>query len=35
MKLELLSAAELGRLVNKGEISPTEIVEYFAKRIEE
>ncbi len=35
MKLELLSAAELGRLVSKGEISPTEIIEYFAKRIEE
>lgn len=34
MKLELLSAAELGHLVNNGEISPTEIIDYFAERIE-
>ena len=35
MKLELLSGCELGRLVNKGEISPTEVIEYFKQRIEE
>ncbi|MCR4951788.1 MAG: amidase [Solobacterium sp.] len=35
MKLELLSGAELGRLVNRREVSPTEVVEYFRKRIEE
>lgn len=34
MKLETLSGAQLGRLVNKGEISPTEIVTYFKERIE-
>ncbi len=34
MRLELLSAAELGRLVNKKEISPSEVVRYFAERIE-
>ena len=34
MKLELLSAAELGRLVGRGEISPSEVVRYFAERIE-
>ena len=34
MKLELLSAAELGRAVNRGEVSPTEVVRYFAERIE-
>lgn len=35
MQLERLSAAELGRLVNKGEISPTDVIRYFQKRIEE
>ncbi len=35
IRLERLSAAELGRLVNKGEISPTEVIRYFQKRIEE
>ena len=35
MKLELLSGCELGRLVNKGEISPTEVIEYFKQRIEQ
>jgi amidase/aspartyl-tRNA(Asn)/glutamyl-tRNA(Gln) amidotransferase subunit A len=34
MKLERLSGCELGRLINKGEISPTEAIEYFKKRIE-
>ncbi|MBQ6551909.1 MAG: amidase [Lachnospiraceae bacterium] len=34
MKLELLSAAELGRLVNRRELSPTEAVLYFRDRIE-
>ena len=35
MKLEQLSGCELGRLVNKGEVSPTEVIQYFRKRIEE
>ena len=35
MKLEQLSAAELGRMVNRSEISPTDVITYFAKRIEE
>ena len=35
MKLEQLSGCELGRLVNKREVSPTEVIEYFKKRIEE
>ena len=35
IRLERLSAAELGRMVNKGEISPTEVIRYFQKRIEE
>jgi amidase/aspartyl-tRNA(Asn)/glutamyl-tRNA(Gln) amidotransferase subunit A len=34
MKLERLSGAELGREVNSGNITPTEIIEYFADRIE-
>lgn len=33
-KPETLSAAELGRAVNNGEISPSEIIDYFADRIE-
>ena len=33
--LELLSAAEIGREVNAGHISPTEVVRYFEERIEE
>ena len=32
--LERLSAAELGALVNAREITPTEVIEYFASRIE-
>ena len=32
-KLELLSAAELGRLVNAKKIKPTEVIRYFEKRI--
>ncbi|MDO5133353.1 MAG: amidase [Eubacteriales bacterium] len=34
MKLELLSAAELGRLINRREVSPIETVRYFRERIE-
>ena len=34
MKLELLSAAELGRLVNSKEVSPTDVIRYFKERIE-
>lgn len=34
MKLELLSAAQLGRLIGKGEVSPTDAVLYFKERIE-
>ncbi len=34
MKPELLSAAQLGACVNKGEISPTQVIEYFRERIE-
>ncbi len=34
MKLEYLSAAELGRLVNRKEISPKEVICYFRDRIE-
>ena len=34
MKLEELSGVELGREVNKGNITPTEVIEYFANRIE-
>lgn len=33
-KLETLSAAELGRAVNGGKVSPSEIVDYFTDRIE-
>ena len=32
--LELLSAAEIGREVNAGHISPTEVVRFFEERIE-
>ena len=35
MKLEELSASELGCLVNEGHIKPTEVVKYFEKRIKE
>lgn len=35
MELEKLSALELGAAVNKKEVSPTEVIKYFAKRIEE
>lgn len=34
MKLESLSGIQLGRLVNNREISPTEVIHYFADRIE-
>ena len=34
MKLETLSAVELGRLVNQKEVSPTEVISYFKDRIE-
>ncbi len=35
MKLETCSAAEIGRLVHRGEVSPVEVVDYFARRIEQ
>lgn len=35
MKLERLSGVELGREVAGGHISPTEVIAYFARRIEE
>ena len=34
-KLEYLSAADIGRLVNAGKITPTEVLQYFEKRIKE
>ena len=34
MELERLSGVQLGALVNKGEIKPTEVIEYFQHRIE-
>ena len=34
MKLETLSGLDLGSLVNKHEVSPTEVIKYFADRIE-
>lgn len=34
MELEKLSAIGLGRLVNEKEVSPTEVIQYFIKRIE-
>ncbi len=34
MKLELLSASEVGELVNKREIKPSEVIKYFIDRIE-
>ena len=33
-QLEKLSAAELGRAVRKGELSPTEVIRFFEERIE-
>ena len=33
-RLETLSAAELGRAVKSGHVTPTEAVDYFARRIE-
>ena len=33
-KLELLSAAELGREVRGRRVSPTEVIRYFRERIE-
>lgn len=35
MKLEYLTGLELGKLVNHKEVSPIEVVDYFADRIEE
>ena len=34
MKLEDLSGVELGREVNSGNVTPTEVIDYFADRIE-
>ena len=34
IKLETLSGIEIGKLVNSGELVPTEIIEYFFDRIE-
>lgn len=34
MELEKLSAVEIGREVNKGNITPSEVIRYFADRIE-
>ena len=34
-KLENLSAIELGNQVNTQQIKPTEVIDYFARRIEE
>ena len=34
MELERLSGVQLGGLVNKGEIKPSEVIEYFQRRIE-
>lgn len=33
IRLEKLSAYEIGRLINKKKITPTEVIEYFEKRI--
>ncbi len=33
MKLEMLSGVQLGKLVNKREVSPVEVIDYFAERI--
>lgn len=33
-RLEYLSAAEIGKLVNSKQISPTEVIDYFAARIQ-
>ena len=35
MELEKLSGLEIGNLVNRKEVKPTEVIEYFARRIEE
>lgn len=35
IKLEYLSAAQIGELVNSRKISPTEVLKYFEKRIQE
>ena len=32
LKLEYLSAADIGRLVNAGKITPTEVLKYFDVR---
>lgn len=34
MELEKLSATQLGELVNRGELMPSEVIQYFAERIE-
>ena len=34
MQLETLSAVQIGDLVNKGEVSPVEVIRYFAQRID-
>ena len=34
MELERLTGLELGEEVNKGHITPTEVIGYFAKRIQ-
>ncbi len=34
MELEKLSGIELGRLVNRKEVSPVEVIKYFQKRVE-
>ena len=34
MHLEKLSAFRLGELVNKKKVSPTEVMDYFIRRIE-
>ena len=35
IKLEYLSALEIGELVNSRKITPTEVLKYFEKRIKE
>ena len=34
MELERYTAAGLGRLVGNGEISPTEVIRYFAEQVD-
>ena len=35
IKLEYLSALEIGELVNSRVVTPTEVLKYFEKRIKE